>query len=83
MLYVLGTRTSLGRSVRTTLWYKHTPRTVALQVEMKARLPGQSTMPGLWPAFWIMVYPAPEPEPEPEPEPDPAPEPEPGPGPEP
>jgi len=23
-------------------------------VEMKARLPGQSTMPGLWPAFWIM-----------------------------
>ena len=23
-------------------------------VEMKARLPGKSTMPGLWPAFWIM-----------------------------
>lgn len=23
-------------------------------VEMKARLPGEATMPGLWPAFWIM-----------------------------
>jgi hypothetical protein len=23
-------------------------------VEMKARLPGKATMPGLWPAFWIM-----------------------------
>ena len=34
---------------------RYVPRTVALQVEMKARLPGQSTMPGLWPAFWIMV----------------------------
>ena len=44
---------------------------------MKARLPGQSTMPGLWPAFWIMVYPAPQPEPEPAPAPAPAPEPEP------